>query len=303
MFRAIASRYLPSHSHAINSGWLALAALCLSWLAPAAMQAQTSNNSETLSPVTTSYGNMAVDSNGNIYFPAGPSVFEAMLSGGTYTLSTIITGLYPYPPLGGPSDGVPGTVALDGNGNIYVTSDGYGIFKVAPTGSGYSGTKLSGLSAVLSIAADSSGNLYIATIDGSLTKETLSGSGYIPTTIDSGFSAAFGLTVDSSDNIYVADTGAGNVYKETLLGGSYTRSSIDTGLNEPYGVAVDTSGNVYVSDVGSGIVYEGTSSGTAYTWNTLLTGLTDPIGVGVDGSGNIYVNEGYPASQVLKVTP
>ena len=295
MFRAIASRYLPSRDHAIHSSWLVLASLCLGWLAPAATLAQTVNNGGTLTPVVASYGAMAVDSSGNIYFP-GIKVLEAVLSGDSYTLSTIVPLL--YLPMG-PTDGAADAIAVDGSGNIYVTADGHGIFKITPTSSGYSASNVLDIQSVQSIAVDSSGNLYVATMDGALTKATLSSSGYSQTMIDSGFNQAYGLAVDSSDNVYVGDVGTGKVYKETLSGGSYTRSSIDTGLSRPYGVALDTSGNVYVSDAISGILYEGTPSGTTYTWSTLLAGLTNPIGVGLDGSGNIYINEG---NEVLKLT-
>lgn len=181
----------------------------------------------------------------------------------------------------------PGSVAVDGSGNVYVADTlNHTIRKiVVSTGEVFT---LAGL-------AGSSGSA-----DGP-------GSG-------ARFLSPSGVAADGSGDVYVADTGNHAIRKivaatgavTTLAGLAGSSGSTDgTGsaarFFSPRGIAVDGSGNVYVADTANytirmitpaGIVT--TLAGMAGRWgDTDGTGsaaqFKGPAGVTVDGSGNVFV--------------
>ncbi len=117
----------------------------------------------------------------------------------------------------------PFAVAVDGEGNVYVSDTANNAIRKITTGRVV--TTLAGLP------------------------------GYPGDTDGTGPNARFwnpqGLSVDSDGNIYVADTGNNLVRKITPMGMVTTLpASTDktAALNSPGGVAVDSAGNVYVAD-------------------------------------------------------
>jgi sugar lactone lactonase YvrE len=265
--------------------------------------AQTASFSGVQSPIGSGlaapYG-MAVDGSGNIYIsdiggsaPLSDTVLKETLSNGTYTQSTVVTGL---------SINSPNSVAVDASGNVYIANTGNGnILMETPSGSSYTQNVIAtGLNNPNAVAVDSSGNVYVAVTNGgtstmgSILILTPAGGGvYTPSTLSAASDLLYpqGIAVDGSGNIYISNSSSNEVLKETLSGGTYTQSTIvSTGLSNPVGLAVDGSGNLYIAEPGSGLVLkESALFGGSYAQSAIGTGLSSPESVAVDGSGNVYI--------------
>ena len=305
-----------------------LACLCLS--APA----QTAQFSGTQSNVVSYMGivslssqysfytaGVAIDGSGNVYIahgcytsPSAPAnsppdctVWKETPSAGGYTQSSIAVG-FPYSPTND-SYTVPGQVAVDSQGNVYVTDNHYltagysnSVWKETPSGSGYTNSVVASLAPgklAFGVAVDGSGNVYWTdAVNGNVWKEALSAGVYAESLLAGGFGYPNGVVVDSSGSVYIADEGTSvvlpNVWKETPSAGGYTATSVGTGLTAPGGVAVDASGNVYISDDG---LYKETLSAGAYTQSmvSIFTpgyaygSLVSSNQIAVDSSGNVYI--------------
>ena len=204
--------------------------------------------------------------------------------------------------------GLPQGVAVDSNGNVYITDNLGQVLKETPSGGSYNRSilSISGLNNPYGIAVDSSGNLYIA--DGGnnrVVKETLSGGSYTQTTIASGLNSPKGVAVDKNGNVYIADAGDGFIYKETPSGSTYQQVSVADGLINPYGVAVDNSGNLYITNTGNNSIVMEALSGGIYSPNIVVLHdeVNSPYGVAVDSSGNLYVADTYNNRIVKEVPP
>ncbi len=172
-------------------------------------------------------------------------------------------------------------VAVDGNGNVYVTGYSYATW-------GSPVHAFSGSSDAFAAKLNSSGNLIWNTF--------------------LGLSSGSGIAVDGSGNVYVVGTSSANAFVAKLdSNGNLTWNTFLGGSaeDEGHGVAVDKTGNVYVvgdsnatwgspvrafSAAVDGFVAKLNSSGNL-TWNTFLGGNSYDYGYGVavDGSGNVYV--------------
>ena len=178
-------------------------------------------------------------------------------------------------------------IALDGAGNIYVSTsarlirkiDGNGIITTV-AGDGEQGFDTDGvpatsapLNAPHGITVDRAGNLYIADADNHRVRQ-VGVDGVIHTVAGTGLPG------------FAGDGGAANVAQ----------------LSEPSGVAVDTAGNMYIADTGNNRVRKVTPSGVistiagngaaAYTGDggpAAAASLSAPVGVYADASGNIYI--------------
>jgi hypothetical protein len=192
----------------------------------------------------------------------------------------------------------PGGVAVDREGNIYVTDATSSVIrKITPAG-------------------------LVTTIAGAPFEF---GSANLP-----GSSASFrtpaGIAVDGSGNLYVADSGNDAIRKITPAGavttlagailqpGSADGNGTNAQFNVPWSVAVDSAGNVYVSDSGNFTIRKITPDGTVSTLagSPGVSGSADGTGsaasflhprqLTVDGSGNLYVADDFNLT-IRKVTP
>jgi uncharacterized protein (TIGR03437 family) len=234
----------------------------------------------------------------------------------------------PLPALNAPFGSVQG-VAVDGNGNIYVSDlDNNLISRVSPNGtsvvvagngvSGFSGdggpATAASLKSPSGIAVDSAGNLYIADAGNSRIRKV---SGGIITTVAGnglgGFSGEGGpataaslsappsVTVDSAGNIYIPDFGNNRVREvtngiiTTIAGDGLGGSTGDGGpatsakFAGPSAVAVDSAGNIYIADQGNQRVQKVTGG----IISTLVGGLNNPEGLALDAKGDLYISNSF----------
>ena len=225
---------------------------------------------------------IAADGNGNIYVSDQNGVEKETYSNGSYTQSTIVSGL-------------PGSymLAVDGAGNLYI-ADIFNkrVLKETPTANGYTQSVVdSGFGYPYGVAVDGAGNVYIADNgNGRVLKETPLGSSYVESIAVTGLSGPAGLAVDGSGNLYVGDPAG--VRKETLVQGIYTQSGDPFGVTNPNSVAVDGTGNVYFTDSATYNVYKETPTPSGYVESAVVTDLHNilgPWGLAVDGGGNMYI--------------
>ena len=257
----------------------------------------------------------------------------------------------------------PGDMAVDTNGNVYVTDYlNNTIRKVTPGGvvttlaglAGHAGSANGTNSAArfngpFGVAVDSAGNLYVTDWGNStIRKVTPGGTNWVVTTLAglagspgsangtnsaARFNGPGGVALDRAGNLYVADLGNNTIREVTPVGTNWVVTTL-AGLagssgstdgkgsaarfNEPTCVAVDTNGNVYVTDFSNHTIREVTSVGANWVVTTLAglagsIGSVDgtnraarfayPAGMAVDMAGNLYVSENgdYTIRQVTPV--
>lgn len=181
---------------------------------------------------------------------------------------------------------LPGGVAVDGAGIVYVADDGNNLIrKITPQG-------------------------LVTTLAGSGEMGCADGAGTAAT-----FASPRGIAVDGAGNVYVADLSRNTIRKitpeglVTTLAGSKDEGSTDdvgaaASFNGPQGLAADAAGNVYVADTTNGLIRKITPKGvvTTVAGQAGLSGTVNGKGsaarffgayaVAVDSSGTLYVGEG-----------
>lgn len=231
---------------------------------------------------------IALDSSGRLYLTdAARGAVAVYTVAGTPINTNLITGL-----------NNPRSIALDGNGNIFVaiygSIPGQGVVgEYTTAGATVNASLISGLRFPYSIALDGKGNLFVANQGNnfgySIGKYTTSGG-----TVNSSFltltNIPAGIVVDSSGNLYVANYGylVGSSYTNGSIGkytaggsiGNVVSSSLIANLNEPDSLALDGSGNLFIGfdggqKVGQGFIGEYSTNGTVIN-PSLITGLTNP---------------------------
>ncbi|HEY2861948.1 MAG TPA: NHL repeat-containing protein [Terracidiphilus sp.] len=204
-------------------------------------------------------------------------------------------------------------VAVDGNGNVFVTSPGWDantVREILAVG-GYAtvNTLAIGFNEPTGVAVDGSGNVFVCNSGDYTVKEIVAAGEY--TTVNTLLSYGCypgAVAVDGNGNIFYAD--ANNywgVVKEIVAAGGYTTViKLAEGFWYPQGLAVDAIGNVFVADTGNNLVKEivavNGSIPESPTIKTLGSGFTEPEGVALDGSGNVFVADcGYCSGTVKEI--
>jgi Beta-propeller repeat len=282
---------------------------------------------------------IAVDANGNTYvtgttssvnFPTTPGAYPTLAgSEDAFVTKFSPTGAVLYSTyLGGVCDDIGNDIAVDGNGNAYVTGRAHGgvcmvvglnpgvlVAKLNPTGVlGYAlvfGGGLVDTSAGKAIAVDAQGRAYVTGTTASSTFPTTPGafrSGMCPTSIDP----------NHTDGFVARISAAGVREYSTFLCGD--------GYDLPKDIAVDAAGNMYVAGwtasgnfptVGplqatshvypfgtTGFVSKLAAAGSYLIYSTYLGGsINDYVnGLALDGQGNVYV-AGKTESNDFPTTP
>ena len=265
-------------------------------LAAVICQAQTITTIAGTSPNTLpSLGQIARDSQGNLYFWAGQKIMVLTTAGVVNTAvgsGDINNTLANGPALSinlGPSAPNSG-VATDAAGNVYI-SDKYNqairvlsaatgtVTTIAGTGSaGYSGDGGPATKATLNypqgVAVDSAGNVYIADTSNNRVRKVNGATGVITT-----FAGNGNATPTATDEV----------------------PATSTGVEQPDEVAVDSAGNVYIAEKNrirkvdtSGIIhmFAGTEAGNfGFSGDggpATSAALFGPLGMAFDSAGNLY---------------
>jgi hypothetical protein len=247
----------------------------------------------------TNYGQVAVDSSGNIY------VAGANVSGkGVAKYNSSGTFLTSFGPLDAPG------VTVDRDGNILVTDwnanigtvPGVQKFNSSGTPIDISATDLG--SAMFSfsygIASDSQGNVYVSDIQGNGDADVVykfNSSGALVATITgngTSFDQPQAVAVDGSDNLYVLDSNRNRVQKFNS-GGTFQLEITDgvQAMSYPEGFTVDSTGNVYVSDSGNNKIKifntAGTLSQSLVPADFGLGSFNYLVGLAITPGGILYV--------------
>ena len=193
----------------------------------------------------------------------------------------------------------PGGVALDDDGNVYVTSEGM-RGRVVKLTTGTDTTTVLPFSDQYQprgLVVDGVGNVYFSDLNDRVVKLTAGSDA--PTVLPfTGLDEPAGVAVDSDGDVYVADRGADMVVR--LESGSNVQTVLPfVGLNKPGGVAVDSAGNVYVADTGNNRVLKLVATSNE---QVLLpfAGIVSPRGIAVDDAGDVYVTE-HNRNKVVKL--
>jgi sugar lactone lactonase YvrE len=153
---------------------------------------------------------VAVDANGVLYFTNLTSVIKAVPNGGQYTQTTLLSSLSP----GNSAISTQG-IAVDSNGNVYVTDTGnQRVIKFSPANNSYTqSTVASGFEFPWGVAVDFAGNVYVGDEGGGVYKESLSNGVYSQTLMKGNIAVAYGVAVDGSENVYAAATQPAYIYE------------------------------------------------------------------------------------------
>ena len=219
----------------------------------------------------------------------------------------------------------PDKLALDAQGNLYVTEVGSQspagnsrIQKFSPNGMslaqwGTFGSAPGQFNTPVGIAVDKQGDIYVADV-GNHRIQKLSSLGQPVAqwhTVGSGTGEAteigYDLALDASGNVYVSEPhpfsdGNDRVQKFSPAGellATWGGSGIGPGqFNQPTGLAVDSKGNIFVVDSGHSRVQELSPAGRYVAqWNA-PNGLRFVSKIAVGNHGEVYVSAG---SQVLNL--
>jgi len=189
----------------------------------------------------------------------------------------------------------PTGVALDGNGNLYVTETAANRLIKLPVGAANGLTIITGLNQPTAVAADVKGNLAIVnTGNGTITARRYGGPAHLFDTGSTVLGAPAGVTFDAKGSIYVADAGNSEhpaaVYRFPPLGGTGT-SLTPAGYNLQHlaGVTVDSQQNVYVLDSATQQLIEIPANGNA-AFLIPQSNFKTPNSLASDELGNLYVS-------------
>ena len=219
-------------------------------------------------------------------YGTGTAPFAALSPGTASIIST-----------GGVAITSPYQTAVDGTGNIYVSSYATSkVVKIASGGGSASVVSTSGLTLnePSGVALDGAGNLYIADYGNNrivLVKSTGVASVFAITGLAEAISYPTALALDGAGNLYIADYGIGRIVKVSPEGAGYV---LGTGgysftTTTVTGVAVDPNGNVYIADRGSRVVKVAPSGAASLVSLTGITLGSSTQGVAADGNGNLYI--------------
>ena len=237
---------------------------------------------------------VAVDAGGNgfVSYPAG-GIRELLAVDGVLPANPVVKTI-------GTGEYTPGTLAIDGAGNLFSAISDFEpyVFEIIAAG-GYSIIKPidSGFTYPSSIAVDGSGNLFICSSGGgSSLKEFFAADGYTTgKALGNGFNFGElrGVVVDGSGNVFVISV---DMVEEVPATGDYTTVrviNLPTGeFNSLYSIAVDPAGNLLLE---SDSLLEALAVDGVVPLQPTVVALPPFFGgysqIALEGNGNILTSE------------
>lgn len=212
----------------------------------------------------------------------------------------------------------PEFVAVDADGNVYVTDGGNDrVQKFTAGGSfitqwGSHGWDNGEFNQPRGIAIALNGNVLVVDRLNSRVQEFTPGGTFVtawesadPHELD----GAEGIAVDSAGHIYVAVTNRHQIQEFSAAGGFLamwgSEGTANGQFSGPTGIAIDDADNVYVTDAGNNRVQKFTSRVFVAKWGSLGQAngrFLSPSGIAVDNAGNIDVVD-TGNSRVQQFTP
>lgn len=279
---------------------------------------------------------VTLDNAGNIYVADGNAIRQINPAGDVRTLAgnALLSVQSTFR--------LPGGVAVDSSGTVYVAETGsHTIRKLISNGgaatiagAAQQAGRVDGMGGVArfnvptGLVINSSGNLIVADASNNSIRSVTQGGAVTtyagiatPGTSGDGsveiarFLAPASIAVDNEGNAYVADTGNSTIRKitpdlvvNTLAGSAGNVGNSDgigaaASFNRPEGVAVDDGGNVYVADTGNNRIRKITPDGAV---TTLPGSFLAPLSVAVDTARNVYVADGgvpFGGCAIRKISP
>ncbi|RLV49063.1 hypothetical protein D9V37_10830 [Nocardioides mangrovicus] len=226
--------------------------------------------------LSSSYGGVATDAAGNLYYAEPTDVLKFPVGGGAAT--TVASGF----------SGVNG-IAVDTAGNLYVADySASSLIKVPADGSAQT-TLITGQS-IAGVAVDSTaGVVYAATTSGaSIISVPVAGGAASTVATNLGFTTGVALAPDGS--LYASDYFNGPVY-HVVNGVATTVGS----FNDPHSVGVDAAGNLYVVEEQNSDVVEVPADGSAN--RIVATGTNGARGLAVSHSQAAATTPTTPVTQ------
>ena len=203
-------------------------------------------------------------------------------------------------------------VAVDGNGNIYVsvydTNNNVSVIRMIPRGCGsvQCESTVTAFTRPVEVAADQSGNVfsgeYIPSPRSMAVQKMPAGCTSASCVVTLATLPNVGpLAVDPNGNVYILD-GTNNKVVELPAGcgSSACTLTLGGGFSNLAGIAADKNGNVYVTEAGTsasfGFVQEIPAGCMSASCVVTLGGnyYNNPEGIAVDGNGNVYVTDNVP---------
>jgi sugar lactone lactonase YvrE len=218
----------------------------------------------------------------------------------------------------GAPTGVPYSVAVDANGNIYYAdnpNNAIGRIDATPAATTTTLARTDVLNSPYGLAVDFAGNLYVADAGSSRILKRDATTGVFTTLIGNGaLNRPLGVAVDAYGNLYIADTSNHLIRRFdvatgllTTIAGNGTQgfngdfpNPLDAQLSGPYGIAIDTAGNIVFSEYFTHRVRRINASTGALVTILDPSQVKNPRGLAVDRTGNVYVAD-FGNSRVLKL--
>ena len=239
---------------------------------------------------------VAIDPSGNVYVADTANNRVRLISSSTGTISTVAgTGMAGFSGDGSAATGaqlnLPGGVALDPAGNLYIADTGNNRVRKVNVSTGTISTVAGGTT------AGNTGDFGLAT------SALLNG--------------PIAVASDQHGSVFIADTGNNRIREISAYGGTMVpvagsgtagystdgTAPLAASLRSPSGIFVDTANNVYFSDTGNNLVREITAADALTTLAGASTtagfagdgglatsaSLSGPLGLAVDPAGDVYI--------------